>query len=205
MNGFVAGYYRFAVWITRFAYLNLLWVLFSLVGLLFFGVLPATTAMFAVVRKWIDGDRDIPIFKTFWQSYRKEFIKINLLGYGILIVGYLLTIEFQILRSQEHISYIIASFGVVGLFIIYFIILLYIFPIFVHFKLKPLEYIKWAFVIGIGHPFLTLFLFGVIITLVYLTFITIPALLFFFGGSISAYILMWGASQTFPKYERAEA
>lgn len=205
MNGFVAGYYRFAVWITRFAYLNLLWVLFSLVGLLFFGVLPATTAMFAVVRKWIDGDRDIPIFKTFWQSYRKEFIKINLLGYGILIVGYLLTIEFQILRSQEHISYIIASFGVVGLFIIYFIILLYIFPIFVHFKLKPLEYIKWAFVIGIGHPFLTLFLFGVIIALVYLTFITIPALLFFFGGSISAYILMWGASQTFPKYERAEA
>lgn len=205
MSGFVAGYYRFAVWITRFAYLNMLWVLFSLAGLLFFGVLPATTAMFAVVRKWVDGETDIPIFQTFWEVYRNEFIKINLLGYAILIIGYLLTIEFQILRSQEHIAYLIASFGVVGLFIIYFIILLYIFPIFVHFKLKPFEYIKWAFVIGIGHPFLTLFLFGVMIAIVYFTFITIPALLFFFGGSLSAYILMWGASQTFPKYERREA
>ncbi|MBU5465486.1 DUF624 domain-containing protein [Virgibacillus sp. MSJ-26] len=204
MSGFVAGYYRFALWITRFAYLNILWVLFSVAGLLFFGILPATTAMFAVVRKWIDGESDIPIFETFWKSYRKEFIKINVLGYSVFIVGYLLTIEFQILRSQEHIAYLIASFGVVGLFIIYFIILLYLFPIFVHFNLKPLEYIKWAFVIGIGHPFLTLFLFGVMIALVYLTFITIPALLFFFGGSISAYILMWGASLTFSKYESAE-
>ena len=204
MSGFVAGYYRVAVWITRFAYLNLLWVLFSVVGLLFFGVLPATTAMFAVVRKWIDGDTDIPVFETFWNAYRKEFVKINLLGYGVLLVGYLLTIEFQILRSQEHIAYLIASFGVIGLFIIYFIILLYLFPIFVHFDLKPFEYIKWAFVIGIGHPLLTVFLIGVMIAIVYLTFVTIPALLFFFGGSISAYILMWGASQTFSKYERVE-
>src|SRR5690625_6085418 len=181
MSGFVAGYYRFALWITRFAYLNILWVLFSVAGLLFFGILPATTAMFAVVRKWIDGESDITIIETLWKYYRKEFIKNNVLGYSVFIVGYLLTIEFQILRSQEHIAYLIASFGVIGLFIIYFIILLYLFPIFVHFDLKPFEYIKWAFVIGIGHPLLTVFLIGGMIAIVYLTFVTIPALLFFFG------------------------
>src|SRR5699024_6342603 len=124
MSGFVAGYYPVAVWITRFAYMNLSWVLYSAVGLLFLGILPATSAMFAVVRKWIDGDTDIPVFETFWDAYRQEFVKINLLGYGVLLVGYLLTVEFQILRSQEHIAYLIASFGVIGLFIIYFIILL---------------------------------------------------------------------------------
>src|SRR5699024_6692891 len=140
MSGFVAGYYRVAVWITRFAYLNLLWVLFSVVGLLFFGVLPATTAMFAVVRKWIDGDTDIPVFETFWNAYRKEFVKINLLGYGVLLVGYLLTVEFHILRSQEHIAYLIASFGVIGLCIIYLLILLFFFPLFVLFVLMLFEY-----------------------------------------------------------------
>lgn len=205
MSGFVAGYYRFAVWITRFAYLNILWVAFTLVGLFFFGLLPATAAMFAVVRKWINGESDIPIFDTFWTSYKKEFVKINLLGYAVLLVGYLLTVEYQILRTQEHVAYLIASFGVVGLFIIYFIILLYLFPIFVHFDLRPFEYIKWAFVIGIGHPLLTVFLLGVLIAIFYFIFMTIPGLLFFFGGSVSAYILMWGASQTFGKYEKAEA
>ncbi|MDY0409153.1 hypothetical protein [Paracerasibacillus soli] len=35
MNGFVAGYYRVSVWVTRFAYLNLLWIGFSALGLLF--------------------------------------------------------------------------------------------------------------------------------------------------------------------------
>lgn len=205
MNGFVAGYYRFAVWVTRFAYLNILWVLFSLFGLVFFGLLPATSAMFAVVRKWINGETDIPIFQTFWKSYRKEFMKINLLGYLIILIGYLLTIEFQILRTQEHIAYFFASFGVIGLFFIYFIVLLYFFPIFVHFNLKPFQYVKWSLVIGVSHPILTIFLLGVVLALLYFTFMTIPALLFFFGGSITAYILMWGASQTFSKYEEQQA
>ncbi|GAB2569313.1 YesL family protein [Gracilibacillus alcaliphilus] len=205
MSSFIAGYYQVSVWITRFAYLNLLWFVFSVAGLVLFGFLPATAAMFAVVRKWINKEHEVPIFQTFWQSYRKEFIKINLIGYVIFAVGYFLTIEFQILRAQEHIGYIIASFGVLGLFLIYLIILLYLFPIFVHFKLRPLEYIKWAFLIGIGHPILTIFLLGVMIGILYLAYTVFPALLFFFGGSISAYILMWGASQTFTKFERAGA
>src|SRR5690625_2024178 len=93
MRGFVSGYYRLALWVTRFAYLNLLWVVFTLVGLVFFGFLPATAAMFAVVRKWISGETDIPVLQTFWKSYRKEFMIINVIGYIVFIIGYLLTIE----------------------------------------------------------------------------------------------------------------
>ncbi|AUJ24086.1 YesL family protein [Virgibacillus dokdonensis] len=203
MSGFIAGYYHFSVWVTRFAYLNFLWIIFSVAGLLVFGILPATAAMFSVVRKWMNKEKDIPIFSTFWRSYRKEFSKINVLGYVILGIGYLMTIEFQILRSQGHIAYLIASFGVIGLFLVYMIILLYIFPIFAHFKLRSLEYIKWAFVIGIGHPLLTVFLMGVTSGLFYFIYLTIPALLFFFGGSVFAYIVTWGAQQTFSKYEQA--
>lgn len=205
MKGFVNGYYNLCVWITRLAYVNVLWVMFSLLGLIVFGFMPATSAMFAVIRKWIMGENDIAIFNTFWKAYRKEFFKSNLLGYILLVVGYVLSIEFQILRAQDSLIYLITSFGVIALFLLYFIILLYFFPILVHFNLKTTQYIKWPFIIGMIHPILTIFLIVGVLFINYITFITIPALLFFFGGSVSALILMWGASQTFAKYEKVEA
>ncbi|WP_080875258.1 YesL family protein [Oceanobacillus timonensis] len=205
MNGFVAGYYRFAVWITRFAYLNLLWIAFSLLGLGLLGFFPATAAMFAVVRKWVHGEKDIPVFQVFWKSYKKEFLKINVLGYMLAGTGYLMTMEFQILRTQEHIAYTMASFAVVGLFLLLAVIALYLFPLFAHFQLRPLDYIKWALLIGIGHPLLTVFLLGIVIALIYLSLMTIPAVLFFFGGSVIAYILMWGVDLTFAKMEESLA
>ncbi|THE13801.1 DUF624 domain-containing protein [Bacillus timonensis] len=203
MNGIVSGYYRLCVSITKFAYLNLLWIVFTLLGLIVLGFMPATVAMFAVVRKWILGEKDINIFQTFWKSYRKEFIKSNIVGMSMLLIGYLLSIEFQILRSQESLSYFIASYGVLALFLIYIIILLYIFPLFVHFKLKIGQYVKWSFVIGMVHPILTVFLLVVICLSTYLSLKFFPAFLFFFGGSVIAYVVMWGAAKTFPKYEKA--
>jgi|SRR5690625_2687307 len=204
MDGFVGGYYRFAIWITNLAYLNILWILFTILGLGLFGLFPATVAMFAIIRKW-QTKKDVPIFSTFWEYYRKEFIRSNFLGIIFLIIGYVLFIEFQILWGSNQMVYFIASFGVVALFIIYAIVSLYFFPIYVHFNLTKREYFKWPFIIGIMHPILTIFLFGVLGFLHYITFMTIPALLFFFGGSATAFIMMWGIAKTFPKYERFES
>ncbi|WP_084028990.1 YesL family protein [Bacillus sp. J33] len=61
----------------RLVYLNLLWIAFSLLGIVLFGFFPATAAMFSVVRKWIMGETDVRVFKEFWQTYRKEFWKAN--------------------------------------------------------------------------------------------------------------------------------
>lgn len=205
MHGFVKGYYTFSVWAMRLAYLNMLWVFFSLIGLIIFGVMPATTAMFVVVRKWMMEDEDIPIFATFWDAYRENFLKTNGLGLLLFIIGYILVMEFQILRLQESIGYFIVSYGVLALFVLYAIVLTYFFPIYVHFNLKTIDYIKWPFIIGIVHPILTIFLIFGIVVAIYFIFMTIPAILFFFGGSVTAYFIMWGASKTFEKYEMKEA
>jgi len=201
MQGFVAGYYNFALWATRLAYLNLLWIVFTILGLGVFGITPATVAMFAVVRKWVHKDRDIPIFKTFWEVYKKEFVQANILGMILFLIGYLLVIQFNILFHQESMMYKIAAFSVVALMILYTIILTYVFPVFVHFKLKTFDYLKWPFIIGIVHPILTVVLIVGIAVLVTIVYNTIPALLFFFGGSVLAYLLMLGANETFHKYE----
>ncbi|GAQ16940.1 membrane protein [Oceanobacillus picturae] len=203
MKGFVNGYYRISLWVSLFAYLNLLWVVFSIAGVGVFGFMPATAAMFAVIRKWIMKE-EVAVFKTFWGYFKKDFVKVNILGYIIIAVGYLLYIEFRILWSSGETIYLIASFGVFALFILYTIVLVYFFPIFSHFELKKVNYFKWPFIIGIVHPILTIFLIITLSVLYYMTFITIPALLFFFGGSVTAYILTWGAFKTFPKYEKVE-
>lgn len=204
MEGLTNGFIRITERILRFAYLNLLWVIFTLLGLVVFGFMPATTAMFSVVRKWSMGKVDVPIFQTFWMHYRGSFLKANLLGGVLLVIGYILYIEFSILRTQESLVYYIASFGIITQMVIYIIILMYILPIFVHFDLKITQYFKWSFIIGIIHPILTVVLLVGINLIYFMTFKTIPALIFLFGGSFTAFIIMRGASLTFSKFEQVE-
>lgn len=205
MQGFVSGYYTFAIWVSRLAYLNILWVTFTIAGLGFFGIMPATVAMFAIVRKWNMGEHDVPIFETFWKSYRQEFLKANGIGIIFFLIGYLLIIQFNYLFFQPSLIYKTASFSIVALFILYVIVMTYFFPVFVHFNLKVIDYLKWPFIIGFIHPILTIVMIGGIGLTLYMVFLVIPALLFFFGGSVVAYLLMLGASQTFSKFEVKEA
>src|SRR4051812_27089176 len=87
-QGVLGGFYRLSDWIMRLAYVNLLWFSFTLLGGIIFGIMPATIALFAITRKWeMDKEEDFPIFKTFWESYRKDFIKANLLGVFLFIAG----------------------------------------------------------------------------------------------------------------------
>src|SRR5690625_7635570 len=87
MEGFALKYYRFTVWVVRLVYVNLLWILFTVIGLGVLGIMPATAAMFAVVRKWLRGEDDFPIFTTYKDAYKEEFLKANLLGYILAIIG----------------------------------------------------------------------------------------------------------------------
>lgn len=204
MSGMANGFYKFADWATRLFYVNVLWMAFTLLGLVLFGLFPATAAMFAVIRKWNEGEDDIPVFKTFWESYKTEFIRVNILGWVLAILGYLIYIEFSILRTQDSVVYYIASFGVIAQLILYMVIVLYFFPIFVHFNLKMFDYLKWPFILGIQHPILTVFLTVVLNVLIFVTLNTLPVLAVLFGGSVIAFITMWGISKTFANYEQQE-
>jgi uncharacterized membrane protein YesL len=59
----------------KLAYLNLLWIVFSVGGLIVFGSIPASVSLFTIVRKWlINKETDLPIFHTFFQNYKNEFL-----------------------------------------------------------------------------------------------------------------------------------
>lgn len=204
MTGFIAGYYNFCLWITRFLYVHFLWIGFTILGLGVLGVMPATAAMFAVVRKWVQGAADRPIFPLFWKTYKQEFLRSNMLGGILFLIGYGLFIQYQILRSQEEAVYYVASFAILALTVLFIVILLYFFPVFSHFKLSNIQYLLWPFMIGFLHPVLTIVLFTAVAGIYYLVFISMPGLLFLMGGSVAAFILTWGGQLTFARFECRE-
>src|SRR5690625_7256835 len=82
------GFYKAFDWIYRIAFLNVLWLLFSVVGPIIFGFFPATVAMFSIVRLSILQE-NVPIFHTFWTVYKRESIKSNLLALILSSIAYI--------------------------------------------------------------------------------------------------------------------
>ena len=68
--------------ISKLAFLNILWLLFTALGLFVFGFFPATVAMFATIRSFMREDISIPLFQTFWSHFKANFVRS--LSYGLL-------------------------------------------------------------------------------------------------------------------------
>ncbi|MFA9557842.1 YesL family protein [Evansella sp. AB-rgal1] len=190
MGGLMGGFYRVSEWIMRLAYVNLLWILFTTIGLFFFGFMPASIAMFTILRKWILGEFDIPVFKTFFGTFKTEFIKGNIFGLVILIIGYILYIDLQYLSLVEGTLHtvLLAVLFLAG--ILYLTFTFYIIPVYVHYDLKLKEYFKFAILIGITNFHITI-LMAVGIAALYYIFMRVPGLIPFFSVSVTGLYIMW--------------
>jgi uncharacterized membrane protein YesL len=200
MNSLMGGFYRLSEWVMRLAYVNLLWILFTLMGLMIFGFIPASVAMMTILRKWVMGEEELPVFATFWQTYRKEWLKSNMLGLFFVIVGYILYLDLTIALQWNHLIARMVQVGLLSIIIAFVITVLFIIPVYVHFQLKWVQYIKFALMIGITHPFRIINMVGGAIILYYL-FSFLPSLLPFFGVSLFGYLVMWSTYHSFKKLE----
>lgn len=199
-NTFIDGIYKISNWVLRFLYLNFLWILFSLLGLLMGGFFPATVSMFTVARKWISDKESVSIYETFLKTYKTQFLKSNILGYSLSFIGLVLYADLLFLRNVE--SYFLQLLYIPVLFIsfIYLITVFYVIPIFVHYDLKGIEIVKNAFFLSIISPFST---FKMCLGLLFLWYllITFPGSIILFSGSMTSYIIMRTANTAFLKYE----
>jgi uncharacterized membrane protein YesL len=197
-SGFMGGFYKLLEWISRLALLNLLWIFFSILGLGIFGFFPATVAMFAVVRKWMLGEDDLSIFKTFWMAYKREFFKGNILGAIIVGAALILYIDFQFVLNSPN-GFV--SIFYVPLFIITLIfisMLFYMIPIFVHYDMKISQVIKNSFFVMIMNPLSTFYMligsFGILFALSYA-----PPICILYSGNLLALFIMKPATAAFQK------
>ncbi|MDQ0207818.1 YesL family protein [Alkalicoccobacillus murimartini] len=173
--------------ISKLAYLNVLWIFFTLIGLGIVGFFPATVALYSIVRKWIqEPDQEMSLFSMFWNEYKNSFFPANKFGFLLLIIGFVLIIDLMIFSNLgTTIGYIISALLTTLLFVYTFMIL-FCLPVFVHFKGNTLGILKKALTLAIPLlPFSLLFL--VLSTLLGVGLIFIPAAGIFFSGSLFAY------------------
>ncbi|WP_208589705.1 YesL family protein [Gracilibacillus suaedae] len=188
-DGFI---YRSMVWLTRLTYLNLLWIFFSLLGLVIGGFFPALTAMFAVERKWIRGNTSFAILPYFWNVYKNNFKSSNILGIPFILLFSLIYLNLQF---TQVLGQFLGSILLFFLFVVSFlviIIFLYVFPTYIHYDVRLIESLIFSFIIALSAPMQT---FLIMINLIGFLIITLylPGVFFLFVGSASSLIIMWFA------------
>jgi uncharacterized membrane protein YesL len=219
MRGMMGGFYRLSEWIMRLSVINVLWLLTSfpfwimmwltLLGsenveqlkssiiilaiLAPFTMFPATSAMFSVARKWVLGDTDVPLFKTFFRSYKHNFKQAFFGGIFYALLFAILIIDFQVYLNQIRGFQLIAYLFIALLFML-LISLLHFFSLLSHFHMKSIQLLKNALILTIGRPIRSLIM---AVGAAAVILISIPKQLggmgftflipFFFGSIIAVY------------------
>lgn len=197
----ITKFYLLLEWVMWLAYINLLWIGSALIGFVVFGIFPATVAMFTVIRHLLLKDTTgKQILKTFALTYKKEFFKSNLIGLIFTLVGYLLYLDFLYIQNMTGATYYMFQIGLIFISIIYFISLLYIVPVYVHYDLKFHQYFRHALLIGILSPITTM-LIVIGLTLLYFLLVLIPGLIPLITTSTLAFIIMGCALIGFRRLE----
>jgi len=211
MRGMMGGFYKLSEWIMRLSVTNVLWLLtsfpFWLMMIAFltaqdaaqlqavviplaivapFTLFPATSAMFSVARKWVLGDVDVPLFKTFFRNYKQNYVQAMIGGIFYALLFAILIIDFQVYLKQIEGLQILA-YLFIALMLLLLISLLHFFSLLSHFHMKTVQLFKNALILTIGRPIRSLIMaLGAAAVLAISTKFTF-LLPFFFGSIISVY------------------
>lgn len=187
-------------WITRFLYLQLLWVLFSLIGFVVGGLFPATFTLFGVSRKLMREHTDFPLFATYLEMFRQSFFKTNLLGYGMLLFSYSLYFYYTIFSQSPGMIGTVGAVVIAVMTFVFIAIALFVMPVYAHFDVGLIGVLKNAALTAISHPFHVI---GMMLILVvfWLFFSFLPIIFIFCGVSLLVYILMMIANRAFINIE----
>ncbi|MEG7381298.1 YesL family protein [Bacillus subtilis] len=201
-DGSMGRVLRFCEWIMRFAYTNLLWLFFTLIGLGLFGIMPATAALFAVMRKWVQGQDNIPVLKTFWREYKAEFLRSNLIGAVLVIIGLIIYIDLAFIYPSHFLLHVL-RFAIMIFGFLFVSMLFYVFPLLVHFEWKKRLYVKFSLLLSVAYLQYTLVMLALTVALFFLL-AYLPGIVPFFSVSLISYCHMRIVYAVLLKVERQE-
>jgi uncharacterized membrane protein YesL len=214
MRGLMGGFYRISEWILRFSVINILWILCSIpfffliimliisqnpekfkivVGLLAivapFTLFPATSALFTVARKWVMGEGDVPLLKTFFKGYKENYLQSITGGLIYTLIAVTLWINYRFYLDKQSLLQIMALFiTLIG--IIWFVSLFHFFSFVTHYHMKLFQLIKNSILITIVRPVTSVLLVMTNIFIVYIS-TKFTFLIPFFMGSLIAFTSFW--------------
>ncbi|MDN3017462.1 YesL family protein [Paenibacillus sp. BSR1-1] len=200
-NRMIGKINHFAEKVMRIAQFQLLWIVFSICGGVVLGMMPATIGLFTVMRKWLQGNEDNQSYvRIYWATFRKEFWKANIIGFILTIIGFMIYMNFTLIRFTHGIAYWFLLIFVFMMTILFVILLFYIFPVYVHFENKFNKYFSISILIGISSPFHTMLMI-IGFSLVYLLLLWVPGFIPFLSIGLFSLISMYIAMKAFTSME----
>ncbi len=166
-----------------------------------FTLFPATAAMFTVARKWVMGEVDVPLFKTFFRGYKENYKQSMLGGIVYSLLFAIMIVDFVVYREQLNLlSYIFIAF-----LLLLVLSMFNFFSMLVHYHMKTFQLLKNAILITIGKPFRSLSTAIMSGFVIYISFFHFQFLIPFFMGSVVAFLAFWNFNIIYTKLqEQAE-
>ncbi|AOM83754.1 YesL family protein [Salisediminibacterium beveridgei] len=192
--------YRAADLFTKLVMLNFLWAIFTLAGLIVFGLFPATVALFSQMRRitWKDWESAslYSLFHGFYQEWKQYFIKANTWGLLFYLAGTVLFVNWLILPQLD--SALQLPMTAAHLFSTGFllVVLMFWFPAFIHYELKWMDYLKVAFLLPFKNILSTFMVIAGVSVFIALLF-WFPPIISFAGISGIAWLIMSLSVKTF--------
>jgi uncharacterized membrane protein YesL len=228
-KGVMGGFYRISEWVMRLAVINLLWILCSipvffiagnaylvliqtgdastmlsslplLAILAPFTLFPATAAMFTVARKWVTGDGDVPLLKTFFRGYKENYVKSLVGGFLFMLIFFILYVNYRFYVGQGSALRALSIIFIAFTFVITSSMFNF-FSIMVHLHMKALQIIKNSVLISLGNPLNSLILIIGNGLIVYFSLFQFTFLIPFFMGSLVAAFSFWQFHRSFQKLQ----
>lgn len=182
------------------AYLNILWFIFTLLGLVILGIAPSTVAMISILKERLDKNEATKIFSTFFHNYKLAFKKSNQIGIIILVSLLLLSCDIMIVSKLDGmIQYVILT-SVIVLFTLISFMLVYIFPLIVWTEMTIVKYLQTALLLAIGFPRQSILALSSCCTILTVSLL-IPAIGIFFLGSGMSYLCLIFTAKVFDKVQ----
>ena len=221
-SGLVGVFYTVSEWVMRLLIINLLWITFNIpivylvinliaveninelfmvaitiAALLPFVFFPATSALFAVTRKWVMKETDIRIIHSFLRYYKENYVRsmIGGLVLGAIWTLYVLDYYYFILLKGESFGSTLFFFLSIVFLIVFMFLLVFTFNFVsytVHINESLLKSLKDSFIITIGNPLISISICGLNALIIYISFSVLTFLIPFFMGALIALISFAG-------------
>ncbi|WP_435921696.1 YesL family protein [Paenibacillus sp. DYY-L-2] len=212
-KGLMGGFYKITEWIMRISGSNLLWLLCSSPFLFFaftmllspelnqdflitnlwlmaivapFTLFPATAALFSVTRKWVMGEADVGIIKTYIKGYKENYKQSLIGGVFYTLLTVVMVVDYQVYMKEFN------NLQFIGIVMLVFLVILLIslfnfFSMVAHYYMKTTQIIKNAILLTILKPFRVLSTVICVGVLVFLT-LRFPWLILFGFASLTALV-----------------
>ena len=200
---FSARAYSFFDTLLWIACLNMLWIVFTLLGMGVLGAGPATAAAQILVRKRASGDQ-APLLRSFAAEYFRNFGRANILALPVMGIAMALVMNWNFYSGSNGLA---ANLMTAGIFVAAIFLAgsaCYIFPLYARYDLPLVQYFLTSSRFAFRHLAGTVILLFVSAAAVYASS-AVPGLIPFFSVGAWLYATGWLCDRFFTANDESVA